>query len=204
MTRSNVKLTIVQRGDADEMLCPYHDLPLRRTGDHWRCVKCDMGKVDHEYMPFNGARVQMARESRCMAVEELAHNVCLSVDQVQQVEARETRPDRETQKAIADTTGYPLAFFMQDDPPGFFGGWNSLDLHASLQYCECGAVLANKDERMPLVCSQCMEPTYGCPCCDADMHVNDRKGQRLFRCKQCGYRATVAEMLDLWEKGRLR
>lgn len=195
-------LTIVPRTDAGEpLLCPWDDTPLHRVGKVWRCPKHDiMSKVDLEFMPFDGRLVRLGRHSLGMSESGLANALKVPLDALQAIEAGDTRPERTVQQQIAEILQFPLAFFMQ---PRIEFGETSLDWHMQFAYCECGHCLCMRTETMPLICPRCHDPCYGCPHCDADMHVKERHSktlgyaQAMFVCERCEFKANTAEMLEI-------
>ncbi len=156
--------------------------------------------------PFHGMWLTLARHSRRLELADLAEMVDSTPDVLASLEANETRPTPSLLVALSVALHYPAHYFAQANPPEVI--WHHH--HDDLEQCECGTYLGRKDTRLPLVCPDCLEPTYGCPCCDADMHTVDRPNnkqgdpQRHFVCDRCDFRATTGEMISLWEKGQLR
>lgn len=68
---------------------------------------------------LNGKRVQMARESRGMNRSTLARKLDMRTVDLVQLEWNWGFWQAATQEKLLRATDYPIAFFVQDDPPMF-------------------------------------------------------------------------------------
>lgn len=68
---------------------------------------------------INGERVKQAREFRGLSQTELARRVGVTQPFIAQIEAGVSQPSEETVDLLAQTTGFPNAFFRQGPPMDF-------------------------------------------------------------------------------------
>lgn len=80
-----------------------------------------------EQPPFNGKRLQQARELRGLTVEQLAEDMDLLPFEINLYEIGGQQPDSELEADLAMRLGFPITFFYRGDPPEL--GPTTLDWH---------------------------------------------------------------------------
>jgi ribosome-binding protein aMBF1 (putative translation factor) len=78
-------------------------------------------------MPFNGKRLQQARELAGMTRADLANSTAQLEQFITLLEDTDLQPEADLTEALAHLLGFPPAFFFREDPPAF--GRGSLDWH---------------------------------------------------------------------------
>lgn len=72
---------------------------------------------------FNGERIQLARESRGMQRHVLARKLSMPAQELATREAGWCFWTEQEQALLVGLTEYPIAFFVQDEPPVPFSGF---------------------------------------------------------------------------------
>lgn len=72
-----------------------------------------------EYRPFNGKRLQQARQINRLTVEDLVKDMDVLPMEITNYENSDAQPDEELQNDLSMRLGFPVAFFHLEDPPYF-------------------------------------------------------------------------------------
>ena len=156
--------------------CPWCGRAVQRIEKRYRCWYCfTTSKGYSDFERFNGERLILARESRGLTVDDLARMTDSEIADVVRWEGGSPFIAANTIERLADALDYPVAFFHQEAPKPL--GETTLDWHSQVVWCECGEVLGDVGEPLPLICPTCSAVVEGCPRCDGDLLSRERLGK---------------------------
>ena len=171
--------------------CPWCGRAVQRIEKRYRCWHCfTTSKGYSDFERFNKEWMILAREIRGLTVTELAQMIDGDVADIVRWEEGSPFIAANTIARLADALDFPVAFFHQQEAVEPLGE-TTLDWHSKVVWCECGGVLGDVGNPLPLLCPTCYAVVEGCPQCDHDLE-RERLGKVVaIYCPACKWTRKV-------------